>query len=180
MEDLRQQIKRERMEKDNFFKYHPQSPIPFTERAEFEGLNYYPVSAELRFELKLHEHKEKKTIKIQDSKRGVQEFIRWGKFRFEINGKEYTLHVYKSSQEEETFWVPFKDKTNGKETYGAGRYIDLEPSRHKTSNGKWILDFNQAYNPFCAYSEKYVCPFIPPENWLETEIKAGEKYSPLE
>lgn len=180
MEDFRQQIEMERRGKDEFFKHHPQSPIPSMERAGFEGLNYYHVNAELRFKLELHEHEERRTIKIQDSKGGVQEFIRWGEFRFEINGKEYNLHAYNSSQEEETFWVPFKDKTNGKETYGAGRYIDLEHSRHKTSDGKWILDFNQAYNPFCAYSKNYVCPFIPPENWLETEIKAGEKYSPLE
>ncbi|MBN2042990.1 MAG: DUF1684 domain-containing protein [Candidatus Aenigmarchaeota archaeon] len=177
MKGLKQQIETERAEKDRFFKFHPQSPLPLTKRAAFTGLAYYPVNAGLRFELELHEHNEKRRIEIQDSKGGAREFIRWGEFRFEINGKEYTLQVYKSGQGEETFWVPFKDKTSGKETYGAGRYIDLEPSRHKISKEKWILDFNQAYNPFCAYSEDYVCPFIPPENWLESEIKAGEKYS---
>lgn len=174
MKVWKQQIEKERKEKDRFFKLHTQSPIPFTERAEFGRLSYYLMNEKLRFELKLHEHEEKRTIKIQDSKGGVQEYIRWGEFRFEINGNWYTLQAYKSSQGEERFWVPFKDKTNEKETYGAGRYIDLEPSRHN-KNGKWILDLNQAYNPWCAYSEKYVCPFIPPENWLEVEIKAGEK-----
>lgn len=84
-----------------------------------------------------------------------------------------TLQAYKREKNEEDLWLPFKDQTNGKETYGAGRYIDL--SGINEMEGKWIVDFNQAYNPFCAYSENYVCPFIPPENWLNIEIKAGEK-----
>ncbi|MHA1701352.1 MAG: DUF1684 domain-containing protein, partial [Promethearchaeota archaeon] len=69
----------------------------------------------------------------------------------------------------------FRDETSGKETYGAGKYLDLEEENHKISKGKWILDFNVAYNPFCAYSEKYACPFVPPENWLKVPIFAGEK-----
>jgi len=72
-------------------------------------------------------------------------------------------------------FVPFKDATSGKETYGAGRYLDLEPGRDRTQGEKWILDFNQAYNPWCAYSEAYNCPFVPTENWLEAPIYAGEK-----
>ena len=76
-------------------------------------------------------------------------------------------------------WVPFRDKTSGKETYGAGRYLDLEPERQRTAEGKWILDLNRAYNPWCAYSEAYTCPFIPPENWLEVPIRAGEKRYPF-
>lgn len=178
MENFEQRIETGRKEKDEFFKNHPQSPIPAAERGKFEGLDYYPVKAGLRFELELHEHREKKTIKIQDSKGGTREFIRWGEFRFEIGGKEYTLQAYKNEQDGEGLWVPFRDKTSSKETYGAGRYIDLEPSIHKNPKGDWILDFNQAYNPWCAYNKDYVCPFIPPENWLEVEIRAGEKYSP--
>jgi len=177
MENFEQRIETGRKEKDKFFKNHPQSPIPSTERGKFKGLDYYTVKVGLRFELELQEHREKKTIKIQDSKGGTQEFIRWGEFRFEISGKEYTLQAYKNDQGEGGLWVPFRDKTSGKETYGAGRYIDLETSVHKSSKGDWILDFNQAYNPWCAYSKDYVCPFIPPENWLDVEIMAGEKYS---
>ena len=69
----------------------------------------------------------------------------------------------------------FRDETSGKETYGSGRYIDLSPEEHYTTEKKWILDFNKAYNPWCAYSERYACPFVDPENWLNVPVRAGEK-----
>ena len=100
--------------------------------------------------------------------------MKWGKFTFEINKQEYVLFAYKSNEEETRLFVPFKDATSGKETYGAGRYIDLEEERDKIEN-KWILDLNFATNPWCAYSHNYVCPLIPFENILQVEIKAGEK-----
>jgi len=75
--------------------------------------------------------------------------------------------------------VPFRDKTSGKESYGAGRYMDLEPEGHLTEDNRWIIDFSEAYNPWCAYSEDYVCPFVPPENWLRVPVRAGEKNYPL-
>jgi uncharacterized protein (DUF1684 family) len=75
-------------------------------------------------------------------------------------------------------FVPFRDKTNGKETYSAGRYIDLDSDKDCTPDEKWIVDFNRAYNPWCVYSKEYTCPFIPPENWLEIPVKAGEKDYP--
>jgi len=117
---------------------------------------------------------------METTKGGIQEFIRWGEFRFNMDEKQCVIQAYKSNPEEERLWIPFRDKTSGKDTYGAGRYIDLETGKHLTSDGKWILDFNKAYNPWCAYSEEYVCPFIPPENWFEIPIKAGEKKYPLE
>ncbi len=172
--DVINKIERERKEKDLFFKTHPQSPIPYEKRDSFNGLKYYPINPKLRFTLELHEHKDKKKIEINDNKGNKQEFIRWGEFRFKINGKQVTLQAYKSKSNEERLWIPFRDETNKEETYGAGRYIDLESFRHK-EGGKWILDFNQAYNPFCAYSENYVCPFIPSENWLKVKIEVGEK-----
>lgn len=75
--------------------------------------------------------------------------------------------------------MPFKDRTSGKETYGAGRYLDLDPVADRTDDGLWIVDFNRAYNPWCAYSDQYACPFVPPENWLDVSIQAGEKQFPL-
>jgi len=71
----------------------------------------------------------------------------------------------------ETLFIPFKDATSGKETYGAARYLEIE----ETEVGIFLVDFNKAYNPYCAYSEAYSCPFPPRENWLEVAIKAGEK-----
>lgn len=177
--DWKERLEMEREQKDVFFAIHPQSPIPTSERKEFKGLDYYPPNADYRFELELHEHPEKKRIKMSYTRGEEQKFIRWGEFRFKVGGKEQVLQAYKSDPVEERLFIPFRDATNGKETYGAGRYLDLEPETHLTVERKWILDFNRAYNPWCAYSEKYTCPFVPPENWLDVPVRAGEKvYAP--
>lgn len=168
-------LKREREEKDRFFSMHPQSPISFEERKKFKGLDYYPLNWNYRFELELHKHNEKKVVRMAYTKGNEQDFLRWGEFQFKINGQEQILQAYKSNPIENTLFVPFKDGTSGKETYGAGRYIDLDAEKDLTPEGKWILDFNKAYNPWCVYSEAYTCPFVPPENWLKVPIYAGEK-----
>jgi uncharacterized protein (DUF1684 family) len=169
-----------RRAKDRFFgSAFSQSPIPSMELQEFKGLDYYPPDPAYRFELDLHEHKEKKKIRVQDTKGGQRELMRWGEFRFQVKGRDCRLQVYKSDMEEERFFLPFRDATSDKETYGAGRYLDLDPEMHRTPSGKWIVDFNVAYNPWCAYSDAYVCPFVPPENWLDFPILAGEKNYPL-
>jgi len=178
--EWKRRLQREREQKDEFFMVHPQSPIPLESRCEFEGLNYYPPDASYRFELDLHEHTNKEIVKIEDTGGSIRELIRWGEFHFNIGDGEGTLQAYLSDPAEANFFIPFRDATSGKETYGAGRYLDLEPEQHLTSDGKWILDFNKAYNPWCAYSEDYVCPFVPPENWLQIPIHAGEKNYRLE
>lgn len=169
-------LEKSREVKDTFFcSNHPHSPIPLEERTKFNGLDYYPPNPVYRFELKLQEHKDKELIKIEATQGELREFIRWGEFRFKINNEEYTLQAYKSTPEESRLFIPFRDATSGSETYGAGRYIDLEPDEDRTTDGKWIFDFNEAYNPWCAYSDAYTCPLVPPENWLKIAILAGEK-----
>jgi len=170
----RVRLEQERKEKDRFFAAHWQSPIPPDERPEFRGLRYYPIDPNFRFELELYEHSNKKTMQIEDTKGDIKRFLRWGEFRFNVGNEKCVLQAYKGVPEEEQLFVPFRDATSGKETYGAGRYLDLD-LRACTTNGRWILDFNKAYNPWCAYSENYACPFVPSENWLKVPIKAGEK-----
>jgi uncharacterized protein (DUF1684 family) len=174
-------LEREREEKNRFFVLDPRSPIARDERGGLlgRGLCYFPADPYLRFELTLDEHEEKRRIRVATSRDGEREFIRWGEFRFEVKEKRCSLQAYKRGLEEERLWVPFRDRTSGKETYGAGRYLDLAPERHRIAEDKWVLDFNEAYNPWCAYSEAYTCPFVPPENWLEVPIRAGEKNYPL-
>jgi uncharacterized protein (DUF1684 family) len=172
-------LEREREEKNKFFLLHPQSPVPFEERKRLKGLDYYPLNPNYRFELELHEHDEKKVVKMAYTKGDEQEFLRWGEFQFRVSGQEQILQAYKSNSEEDRLFIPFKDETSGRETYGAGRYIDLEPERDRPAERKWILDFNRAYNPWCVYSEAYTCPFVPRENWLKAPIRAGEKNYPL-
>ncbi len=175
------EIKIEREQKDIFFAGHFQSPIPLEKRSKFTGLDYYPPNPDYCFELELHEHSEKKKLEIEDTIGNVRDFIRWGEFYFKLGNEECILQAYKANPLEERLFIPFRDLTSGKQTYGAGRYLDLLPDEHLTREGKWILDFNRAYNPWCAYNKNYVCPFVPPENWFKVEIPAGEKaYSPKE
>ena len=172
------QLERERREKDRFFAEHRQSPIHFQERAEFKGLDYYPPDPDYSFQIELHEHEEKKALRMVYTKGEERDFIRCGEFRFRIGSEECVLQVYKSDAEEEQLFIPFRDATSGQETYGAGRYLDLDPAMNRTADGKWILDLNRAYNPWCVFSENYTCPFVPQENRLTVPIRAGEKNYP--
>ena len=175
LSDWRARLERERKQKDWFFAVNPRSPIPPGKREGFTGLDYYPPNPEYRFELKLHEYNEKNTLRMTTTSGEAQEYIRWGEFRFKLGGEEHRLHAYKHNQHEQRLFVPFRDATSSSETYGSGRYIDLDPERHGIGGRRWVLDFNKAYNPFCAYSKAYTCPLTPPENWLDIPIEAGEK-----
>ncbi len=161
--------------KDRFFRDDPRSPLSPQERERFGGLSYYPLDPSYRFELPLHEHGEKESLTLDASHGQKREFVRWGELRFGIEGEDCTLQAYRSDPEDERLFVPFQDATSGEETYKRGRYLDLEPEIHRMEDGRWVLDFNEAYNPWCAYSDDYVCPFAPPENRLEVAIRAGEK-----
>jgi uncharacterized protein (DUF1684 family) len=168
-------IRQNRDEKDEYFGSNPHSPIPPGDRDSFEGLSYYPIDESLRFELPLHEHEDPPTVTVGTSTGGERDYLRWGEFRFGVDGQDVTIQTYKSDPHDERLWVPFRDETSGEATYGAGRYLDLEPDSHRTEDGSWILDFNAAYNPTCAYSDQYECPLPPTENWLDVPIEAGEK-----
>ena len=172
-------IEQEREVKDRFFAEHWQSPIPAKDRTRFGGLAYFPPDPTYRFELELHEHEEKGAVRMAYTKGQERDFLQWGEFRFKVGDREQAIQAYKNDPTEERLFILFRDATSGKETYGAGRYLDLEPDRHQTAEGKWILDFNEAYNPWCVYSEDYTCPLVPSENWLEVPIRAGEKNYPL-
>lgn len=167
-------LTREREEKDQFFTEHPHSPIPRNQRDGFDGLGYFPPDASLRFELNPNQFDDHETLTVETTQDGTQMYLRWGEFQFEMNGETLSLTAYKSDPDEDRLWVPFRDETNGEETYGAGRYLDLE-SGARTDGGSWILDFNRAYSPFCAYNDAYECPLVPMENWLDVRIEAGEK-----
>ena len=174
------EIEKEREIKDRFFRSrYPGSPIPFEGRAKFKGLDYFPPDPAYRFELELREHAEKGVVRMAYTKGQERDFLRWGEFRFKVSDQEQTIQVYKSDPAGERLFIPFRDATSGQETYGSGRYLDLESDRDQTAEGKWTLDFNKAYNPWCVYSENYTCPLVPSENRLEVPIYAGEKNYPL-
>ncbi|ELY97377.1 DUF1684 domain-containing protein [Natrialba asiatica] len=173
--DWRRAIETQREEKDRYFGGDPHSPIPSDERESFDGLEYYPIDEAYRFELPLHEYNDPEPVTVGTSTDGERKYLRWGEFRFTVDGEDITLQAYKADPDDDRLWVPFRDVTSGDETYGAGRYLDLEGDGHRTDDGNWILDFNEAYNPTCAYSDRYECPLPPTENWLEISIEAGEQ-----
>lgn len=174
-----EQTRRNRESKEEYFGESPRSPLPpEMQGEEFPGLAYYEIDPEYRYVLELDEHEQKETVTVETTAEGEQTYLRWGAFRFEFDG-DRVLQAYRPDQDADRLWVPFRDETNGEETYGAGRYIDLEDDEHLTDEG-WILDLNQAYNPTCAYNYAYECPMIPRENWLDVRVEAGEKDFPAE
>lgn len=165
----------ERQQKDEFFAFHPQSPLSAEARARFKGLDYFPPDMQYRFVLQLHRHGEEESIGVEDTSGVTRQMMRWGEFHFEVCGQQCVLQAYRSDPQDERLFVPFRDATNGKETYPAGRYLDLDPARDLRPDGTWVVDLNSAYSPWCAYSNDYACPFVPPENRLGVRIPVGER-----
>lgn len=164
-----------RADKDEFFRSNPYSPIPEGERLGFTGLPYYPVNTALRFEDRLlepYEGEQPADFQIPTSDDKLRRAHRAGLLRFEVDGEPHALTAYTFEGDDgRSLFVPFLDQTSGKETYGAGRYLDLEPE----DDGTYALDFNLAYHPSCVYDPKYSCPLTPAENRLPMRIEAGER-----
>ncbi len=156
-----------RKHKDDFFADHPQSPLTRDQKKKFTGLPYFPENPDLRFELDVHRFEEDEKVHMQTSTGDVQEYLRYGKIHFTVDGQQAELTLY---ADHNGYFLPFVDSLAGKETYPAGRY--LEPEEHP--NGKLVIDFNKAYNPYCAYNEQWSCPLTPIENRLRVPIRAGE------
>ncbi len=161
-------LKEFRAAKDEFFETHPQSPLTHDQRHEFEGLVYFPENADLRIEVEIIPFENPEQIQMQTSTGDLQTYSRFGRFKFTVAGEPAELTIYSN---EHGYFLPFVDLQAGQVTYGAGRY--LEPER--LHNGKFLVDFNLAYNPYCAYNELYSCPIPPGENRISVPITAGEK-----
>ena len=157
-----------RRQKDEFFRTSPQSPLKQDQKGDFSGLRYFAGDDTLRFELMVNEFNEQDEIQIQTNTGEVQSYRRYGNVEFDVDGREASLTIFEN---ENGFFLPFADALAGSETYGAGRYLDP----HELPDGKLLLDFNMAYNPYCAYNENWSCPLTPPENRLSVPIRAGEK-----
>lgn len=157
-----------RARKDEFFQAHPNSPLSPEEQKDFGGLVYFPEHPDLRFDVVVEPFEEQATITMQTSTGDAQAFVRYGRFTFTVDGQEAQLTVYANEQ---GIFLPFADALAGSETYGAGRYLEPEP----LGDGRLHVDFNLAYNPYCAYNDAWSCPITPLENRLKVAIRAGEK-----
>jgi uncharacterized protein len=161
---------------DDMMAHHPQSPLDDEQRQTFTGLHYFPYNEELALEVEAERLPEDEPIVTMMTSTGdTQQYRRWGTFTFEVDGQPATATLY-SGPHGHDFFLPFRDATSGQETYGAGRYMDdHRPALRRLAGNRFRVDFNYAYNPYCAYSEDYSCPLPPRENWLPVPIRAGEK-----
>jgi uncharacterized protein (DUF1684 family) len=163
-----------RAEKDALFREHPQSPIPIDERATFQGLSYWPFDPEARVMSRF--------VPVEGElppPQGEVEFTRIGHLEFTYKSQPLRLAAFWIAGYAGGLFVPFRDATSGRETYGAGRYLlDTIKSADLGSdaaNATVVLDFNYAYHPSCTYDPVWVCPLAPPDSRLATPVYAGER-----
>jgi len=157
-----------RLEKDSFFADSPESPLTAEQKRGFRGLKYFPENPALRLEAAVEMFPDTEQLAIQTSTGDVQMYRRHSRFRFQVEGREAALTIFEGPN---GYFLPFVDSQAGNETYPAGRY--LEPDA--LAGGLFLIDFNLAYNPYCAYNEHWSCPLTPPENRLNVPIRAGER-----
>ena len=167
------QIQQWRAQKDAFMRQSSQSPVPADKRATFAPLVYFPIDASYRTPASLEELPEAPPMEMPTSTGQIRKMRRVGRLSFTLKGRPFSLTAFVEADETDMrrLFVPFRDLTNGTETYQGGRYLDLD----RTATGIYDLDFNKAYHPFCYYNAAYDCPIPPPENRLDIAIHAGER-----
>ena len=149
------------------------SPVPASRRARLLPLRYYEIDPGYNVPAALRLSEDRPVFEMPTSTGTLRRMERVGVLEFRLSGQPMTLAAFveEGTRRIESLFVPFADQTTGTETYSAGRYLDLHP----TATGIYTIDFNRAYNPYCAYNDTYECPFPPPSNRLKLAIRAGEK-----
>jgi len=154
------------------------TPLKEDEKDSFQGIQFFPIDKKYILNADFTPIENGKTIPFPTSAKKIKHYKEYGKLNFKLNGNFHELTIYQSDPPiegyENSLFLPFMDETNGDTSYGGGRYLDLEIS--DIQDNKMIIDFNKAYNPYCAYSKYYNCPIPPANNYLNTEIKAGVSY----
>ena len=164
-------------EMNEFFKDASISPLKEKDLKNFKGLDFFAFDSSYVVNAALIRTPEEKSFKMKTTTDRLPEYIKYGIVTFDLFGKSHSLNIYKNLEDinkegyREYLFLPFLDDTNGFESYGGGRYIDLDIPE----GNNLVIDFNSAYNPYCVYDEKYSCPIVPRENYLSLEINAGIK-----
>jgi uncharacterized protein (DUF1684 family) len=162
------ELSRFRHEKDEFFRQSPQSPLTPDQQRDFGGLHYFPENPALALEVETTPFEGTDEIQMQTTTGGVQSYRRYGRFQMEVDAGEAELTIFRSG---DGYFLPFVDSLRGDQTYGAGRYLEPE----HLGGDRFRVDFNYAYNPYCAYNDSWSCPITPAENRIDIPIRAGEK-----
>ena len=153
------------------------SPLTKEDLNHFKGLDFFPIDEKYIVEATFVRTKKEKPFGMKTTTSRTPLYKKYGELRFSIEGKEFKLNVYqnidliKKPGYDDYLFLPFSDLTCGKESYIGGRYVDVRIQKGTI----WTIDFNKAYNPYCAYNYEYSCPIVPLENDLDIEILAGVK-----
>ncbi|MFV0540743.1 MAG: DUF1684 domain-containing protein [Aestuariibaculum sp.] len=159
------------------FKDVSESPLKDSDRKRFKGLEFFKYDSIYAVKAVLIHTPSEQPFKMKTTTNRLPNYVKYGEIKFSIKDKEFRLSVYQNLEltnkigYEDYLFLPFLDETNGLETYGGGRYIDIRIPENDTL----LIDFNSAYNPYCAYNDKYSCPLVPRINYLKTRIEAGVK-----
>ncbi|MEX0968348.1 MAG: DUF1684 domain-containing protein [Bacteroidia bacterium] len=176
-ENHREEIAGLRVEKDSLFKDPATTPIPEAERSSFKRLNYFPLDSAFFVKAKFEILPQPEVVNIAYTNGGTEAYTRYARLDFKLKGEKQSLFAYRSNdflsskEYRNAVFIPFMDPSNGRETYGGGRFLDVEIPEDE----EMMLDFNLAYNPYCAYNAEYTCPIPPRENLLGVPVLAGEK-----
>jgi len=170
------QVRQARAQKDAAFRTAPSSPIPAAQRAAFSGLRYFKPDAAYRVGARLVRAAVPTPLPLALTGGSADAYVRWGTAEFELGGRPQKLTLLQKQGETKELFVPFIDPTNGEQTYGGGRFLDLPVPAPEAS--EITLDFNAAYNPFCTYNHDYSCPRPPADNRLTVPVPAGEQLAP--
>ncbi|PWK17801.1 DUF1684 domain-containing protein [Xanthomarina spongicola] len=159
------------------FKDATKSPLKDNDRKDFKGLDFFKFDSIYVVTASLTRTPDEAPFKMKTTTERMPMYVKYGVVNFELKGETHELNIYQNLDlmnevgYEDYLFLPFLDLTNGDTTYGGGRYVECKIP----SDNEVVIDFNSAYNPYCAYNEKYSCPIVPRENYLETEVEAGVK-----
>ncbi|MEA2452641.1 MAG: uncharacterized protein QOG04_1351 [Actinomycetota bacterium] len=162
--------------RDELFRTHPQSPLPASRRADFEGVSYFDYDPASRVIGRVRDLPPRR-YNIETSGEGTFSFTRFAAVAFTLHGSDLELELYWLEGYGGGIFLPFKDQTSGRDTYGGGRYLldTVKGADLGDQDGGVVLDLNFAYNPSCSYDPQWVCPLSPPENRLDIAVTAGEQ-----
>lgn len=170
-----EQIEKYRAQRDSVMEFAPYSPFNKKGKIEFHPLKYYEPDMNFVFKSQLYRNEKPDTVVIYGTKWEERQAVRIGHFKFNFNSGDYKLNVYETSDKDgnKSYMSWFTDNTTGEETYGVGRYLNL--SIDTASTRVYTIDFNLAFNPYCAYNSKYTCAIPTKEDYINLDIEAGEK-----
>lgn len=168
-----EKIEKERDRQFKFIRFNIESPLSEEQKRDFKELDFYTVDPAYKVRAKMVPVEDRKMMELPMTDGTVEKYLRHSFAEFELAGQTHRLLLLQSVKEldKRNFFLAFADGTSGEETYGGGRYINLR----QDGKNSITIDFNMAYNPYCAYNPDFACPLPPKENVMVIAIRAGEK-----